>query len=199
MDAFTVLRGLAAPLPLANIDTDQIIPKQFLQTVSRTGLGQGLFYDFRYAITGDRISSFILNRSPWDRSAILIGGENFGCGSSREHAPWALLDFGIRCVIAPSFAEIFYNNCVANGILPVRLPATEVSILLEQCCFPTDLEVSLVDQTVRTPSGTRYGFSVEAAKREKLLAGLDHIDETLRHAANIDGFEARRAAELRIL
>lgn len=199
MEAFTGLRGLAAPLPLANIDTDQIIPKQFLQTVTRTGLGQGLFHDFRYTIEGHGITTFILNRSPWDRSVILIGGENFGCGSSREHAPWALLDFGIRCVIAPSFAEIFQNNCFANGLLPLTLMSDEVAQLLEICQSPTELEIDLPRQTVSIPGGARYAFDVEPSRKMKLLNGLDQIDETLRHAGDIAAFEANREAGRRFL
>lgn len=199
MTAFGTLRGLAAPLPLANIDTDQIIPKQFLQTVTRTGLGRGLFHDFRYTIEGHEIGTFILNKEPWKRSVILIAGENFGCGSSREHAPWALLDFGIKCVIAPSFAEIFYNNCFANGLLPLTLAPDDHASLLEACQCPTELEIDLAGQTVSVPDTISFGFDVEASKKIKLLNGLDQIDETLRYAADIAAFEARRAAGQRFL
>lgn len=199
MDAFTTLSGLAAALPLANIDTDQIIPKQFLQTVTRTGLGKGLFYDFRYTIGGDRIDNFILNRAPWDKSVILIGGENFGCGSSREHAPWALIDFGIKCVIAPSFAEIFYNNCFANGLLPLTLAPIEVAELLDLCQTPTELEIDLPLQTVSISGAGRYMFDVEPSRKEKLLQGLDHIDETLRFASDIAAFETNRRTAGRFL
>jgi 3-isopropylmalate dehydratase small subunit len=196
---FPELRGLAAALPVANIDTDQIIPKQFLKTVTRSGLGRGFLHDFRYAIDGSEIGDFILNSDPWRHAVILICGENFGCGSSREHAPWAMLDFGIRCVIAPSFAEIFYNNCLGNGLLPIALAGPVVVRLTEEAQEPAVFEVSLVNQTVLAPSGDLYHFEIEGSRRARLLSGMDPVDETLHHASSIDAFEVSRAAERRFL
>ena len=192
MQAFDHLDGRAAPLNLANIDTDQIIPKQFLKTVDREGLGKGLFYDLRFDGEGKEIPGFVLNQPAYAGAHILIAGDNFGCGSSREHAPWALLDFGLRCVIAPSFADIFYNNCFNNGLLPVALPLHEVEALMDEArggnhIFSVDLE----SQTVIAPSGAKYGFEIDAGRKEKMLKGLDAIGETLVHAADIDAYEAK--------
>ena len=192
MQAFDHLDGRAAPLNLANIDTDQIIPKQFLKTVDREGLGKGLFYDLRFDGEGKEIPGFVLNQPAYAGAHILIAGDNFGCGSSREHAPWALLDFGLRCVIAPSFADIFYNNCFNNGLLPVELPLHEVEALMDEArggnhIFSVDLE----SQTVIAPSGAKYRFEIDAGRKEKMLKGLDAIGETLVYAADIDAYEAR--------
>ena len=194
MKAFTRLDGLAAPLGLANIDTDQIIPKQFLKTVDREGLARGLFYDFRFDEQGVEKSGFVLNDPAYRRAQILIAGDNFGCGSSREHAPWALQDFGINCVIAPSFADIFHGNCFNNGLLPVVLKPEEVEALMDEArggnhVFSVDLE----QQTVTAPSGAVYRFDIDAGRKEKMLKGLDAIGETLQHAVDIDVYESRRA------
>lgn len=193
MIPFVTLEGIAAPLPVANLDTDQILPKQFLKTITRSGLGKGLFYDFRFAPDGSAIADFILNRAPFNTARILIAGENFGCGSSREHAPWALLDFGIRCVIAPSFADIFYNNCFNNGLLPIVLPIDAVCALVaETLGNGNDLRIDLPGQTVTTASGITYGFAIDPVGKRKLLNGLDPIGETLAYAAAITAFEAHR-------
>jgi len=192
MQPFNHLDGRAAPFGLANIDTDQIIPKQFLKTVERDGLAKGLFYDFRFDNDGKLIPDFVLNKPEYAGSSVLIAGDNFGCGSSREHAPWALLDFGLRCVIAPSFADIFYNNCFNNGLLPVALPLHDVEALMEEAkggnhFFSIDLET----QTVTSPSGAKYHFEIDPGRKEKMLKGLDAIGETLQHAGDIDAFEAK--------
>ena len=194
MQPFIRLDGKAAPLPLANIDTDQIIPKQFLKTVDREGLAKGLFYDLRFDEQGREKPDFTLNRPEYKGAAVLVTGDNFGCGSSREHAPWALMDFGVRCVIAPSFAEIFYGNCLNNGLLPVALPPEQVDELMDEArggnhVFSVDLET----QTVTAPSGKAYRFDIDPAAKEKLLKGLDAIGETLQHAADIDVFEMKQA------
>ncbi len=194
MQPFTRLDGRAAPLPLANVDTDQIIPKQFLKTVEREGLGRGLFYDFRFDTDGDPKPEFVLHQPQYAGANILIAGDNFGCGSSREHAPWALLDFGLRCVIAPSFADIFYNNCFENGLLPVALPDAEVRELMGEArggnhIFTVDLET----QIVTGPSGRQVRFDIDPGRKEKLLKGLDAIGETLQHGDDISRFEAARA------
>ena len=185
---------MAAPLPLANIDTDQIIPKQFLKTVDRQGLAQGLFYDFRFDPEGRENPDFVLNKPAYKGSSILIAGDNFGCGSSREHAPWALLDFGFTCVIAPSFADIFYNNCFNNGLLPVALPLHEVEALMEEAkggnhIFSVDLE----SQTVISPTGKKYHFDIDPGRKEKMQKGLDAIGETLQAAGDIDLYEMKQA------
>jgi 3-isopropylmalate dehydratase small subunit len=193
MQPFTHLTGRAAPLAIANLDTDQIIPKQFLKTVDREGLGKGLFYDLRFDGEGRERPDFVLNQPAYAVSSLLIAGANFGCGSSREHAPWALLDFGLRCVIAPSFADIFYNNCFNNGLLPVVLPEDQVRALMAEAkggnhTFTVDLEV----QTVTSPSGHRFAFEIDAGRKEKLLKGLDAVGETLQRAADIGVYEERR-------
>ena len=196
MEPFRTLTGVAAPLRMINVDTDRIIPKQFLKTIRRTGLGAHLFNDLRYTPDGAEIADFVLNREPWRRARILIAGDNFGCGSSREHAPWALLDFGIRCVIAPSFADIFYNNCFKNGILPVSLPEAAVASLLEQAEAGDNARVTvdLENETVTAPDGARIAFEIDPFRRRCLLEGLDDIGLTLRKAAAIDAFEAERRA-----
>ena len=193
MQAFTRMDAKLAPLPMANIDTDQIIPKQFLKTVERDGLGKGLFYDLRFDGEGREKPDFVLNRAAYQGASILVAGDNFGCGSSREHAPWALLDFGLRCVIAPSFADIFYNNCFENGLLPIALPEDQIKALMDEAkggnhIFSVDLE----SQTVISPAGKRFDFTIDAGRKEKLLKGLDAVGETLQHAGDIDSFEDRR-------
>lgn len=193
MKGFSTLKGTAVPLPFANIDTDQILPKQFLTTISRKGLAEGFFYDFRFAPDGTEIADFILNQTAYRHASILVAGKNFGCGSSREHAPWAMVDFGIRCVIAPSFAEIFYNNCLNNGILPVTLPETEVSALAVEATQATgQFIIDLATQKLVSPSGRVSAFTMAQKDRTKMLNGLDPIDETLAHEAEIAHFENRR-------
>ena len=194
MDAFIRLDAKAAPLPLANIDTDQIIPKQFLKTVEREGLGRGLFYDFRFDEDGREKPDFVLNRPEYKGVGILVAGDNFGCGSSREHAPWALMDFGVRCVISSSFADIFYNNCFQNGLLPVVLKADEVQALMEEARGGNHVtSVDLETQTVTAPSGRTFRFEIDANRKAKMLKGLDAIGETLQSVRAIDVFESKRA------
>ena len=196
MDAFTTLTGVAAPLPLINIDTDMIIPKQFLKTIARTGLGKNLFDEMRYTQDGAEIPGFVLNQPAYRKAEILVAGENFGCGSSREHAPWALLDFGIRCVIAPSFADIFYGNCFKNGILPITLPQEQVDVLMEDAQRGENARiiVDLEAQTVTSSDGRQFRFDVDAFKKHCLLNGLDDIGLTLEKKTSIDAFESRAAA-----
>ena len=189
MEKFTTLKGIAAPLPMMNVDTDMIIPKQYLRTIKRTGLGQYLFDEMRKTQDGKEIPDFVLNREPYRKAVILVAGENFGCGSSREHAPWAMLDFGIRCVIAPSFADIFYNNCFKNGILPVRLTKQQVEILMKDATAGETLAVDLGKQTVLRPNGEAFSFEVESFRKHCLLEGLDDIGLTLVHVAKIEAFE----------
>ena len=194
MKAFTRLDGLAAPLGLANIDTDQIIPKQFLKTVDREGLARGLFYDFRFDEQGVEKSGFVLNDPAYRTAQILIAGDNFGCGSSREHAPWALQDFGINCVIAPSFADIFHGNCFNNGLLPVVLKPEEVEALMDEARGGNHVvSIDLETQAVTSPSGKVFTFEIDPQRKQKMLLGLDAIGETLQHAVDIDVYESRRA------
>ena len=194
MQPFTDLRAKAAPLDMANLDTDQIIPKQFLKTVDREGLSKGLFYDLRFDAEGRPKPDFVLNDPRYAGAGVLIAGDNFGCGSSREHAPWALLDYGIRCVIAPSFADIFYGNCFQNGLLPVALPEADVKALMDEAKGGNHVfSVDLAAQTVTAPSGKQFRFEIDPSRKEKLLQGLDSIGETLAHKADIDAFEQRRA------
>jgi 3-isopropylmalate/(R)-2-methylmalate dehydratase small subunit len=193
MTPFTKLSAPAAPLPLANVDTDMIIPKQFLKTVSREGLARGLFYELKTRPDGSPDPDFVLNQPAYQSARVLIARENFGCGSSREHAPWALQDFGFSCVIAPSFADIFYNNCFKNGLLPVVLPREAVDALMAQAGGPNHLfTVDLEAQTVTGPDGRSYGFEIDAGRKMNLLKGLDEIGETLEHADAIAAFEERR-------
>ena len=191
MDTFTVLTGVAAPLPMINVDTDMIIPKQFLKTIKRTGLGKHLFDEMRYTPDGAEVDGFVLNRPAYRGAAILVSGENFGCGSSREHAPWALLDFGIRCVIAPSFADIFYNNCFKNGILPIKLPKEQVDLLLDDAGRGSNatITVDLEKQEIRGPDGGVIHFDIDPFRKHCLLNGLDDIGLTLQKAEAIDRFE----------
>ena len=194
MDAFTKLDAKAAPLPLANIDTDQIIPKQFLKTVERAGLAKGLFYDFRFDEQGREKPDFVLNRPEYRGAGVLVAGDNFGCGSSREHAPWALMDFGIRCVVSTSFADIFYNNCFQNGLLPVVLEAHEVQQLMEEARGGNHVvSVDLEAQTVTSPSGAVFRFEIDPKRKDKMLKGLDAIGETLEAKNDIDVYEMKRA------
>lgn len=197
MEPFTTHTGVAAPLPIINVDTDMIIPKQFLKTIKRTGLGKHLFDEMRYSDGETEIPDFVLNKPAYRKATILVAGENFGCGSSREHAPWALLDFGVRCVIAPSFADIFYNNCFKNGILPIVLPKDVVDALMAEAenganaTFTVDLE----NQTVDRPNGEKASFDIDPGLKRRLLEGLDDIALTLDQAPAIDAFESRRAAD----
>jgi 3-isopropylmalate/(R)-2-methylmalate dehydratase small subunit len=196
MQPFTTLTGIAAPMPAANVDTDKIIPARFLKTIARTGLGKNLFANMRYEEDGSEKPDFVLNREPYRKAEILIAYENFGCGSSREHAPWALLDFGIRCVIAPDFADIFHNNCFKNGILPVRLPREICEKLMEDARLGANarLTVDLDRQVVVRPNGEEIPFSIDPFRRHLLLNGLDDIGQTMQHAPAIDGFEAKQRA-----
>ena len=197
MDKFTTLTGIAAPLPLINVDTDMIIPKQFLKTIQRSGLGKNLFDEMRYATDGAEIPDFVLNKPAYRNAQILVGGDNFGCGSSREHAPWALLDFGIRCVIAPAFADIFYNNCFKNGILPIVLPQEIVDKLMDdaQNGANATLTVDLENQIITRPDGQTVAFDVDAFRKHCLLNGLDDIGLTMEKAAAIETFETKAAQD----
>jgi len=197
MQAFTTLTGLVAPLDRVNVDTDQIIPKQFLKTIKRTGLREGLFFDWRKLQDGSPDPSFFLNQARYQGATILLTRDNFGCGSSREHAPWALLDQGFRCIIAPSFADIFYNNCFQNGILPVVLNAEEVLDLMKEVLDSEgyQLTVDLGHQTVTTPKGTVYRFEIDPFRKDCLYRGLDSIGLTLQHEDAITAYEKRRKAE----
>ena len=194
MQAFTKLTGIAAPLPKANVDTDQIIPARFLKSISRLGFGKNLFANFRFKEDGSENPDFVLNQEPYRRAEVLIAFENFGCGSSREHAPWALLDFGIRCVIAPDFADIFHNNCFKNGVLPVRLPREICEKLMEDAKLGGNARISvdLERQVVVRPNGEEIAFQIDPLRRHLMLNGLDDIGQTMQHAPAIDGFEARQ-------
>ena len=195
MEKFTKLSGIAAPMPLVNIDTDMIIPKQFLKTIKRSGLGVNLFDEMRYDGEGKEIPDFVLNKPQYRDAQILVAGDNFGCGSSREHAPWALLDFGIRCVIAPSFADIFYNNCFKNGILPIVLPQDQVDLLMDDAENGANamLSVDLENQTITRPDGSTIAFEIDAFRKHCLLNGLDDIGLTLEKSAAIERFETQAA------
>jgi len=196
MDKFTVLTGIAAPLPMTNVDTDMIIPKQFLRTIKRTGLGKNLFNDMRYDDNGAERPEFVLNKASYRAAKILIGGENFGCGSSREHAPWALLDFGIRCVIAPSFADIFFNNSSKNGILLVTLDKETVADIMQTAENADTAEMSVNLETCKiTYGGKTVDFTVDESRRECLLKGLDDIGVTLENAQDIESYEMMLANE----
>jgi len=197
MDKFTKLTGIAAPMPLINVDTDMIIPKQFLKTIKRSGLGVNLFDEMRYDDDGNEIADFVLNKPAYRSAEILVAGDNFGCGSSREHAPWALLDFGIRCVIAPSFADIFFNNCFKNGILPIVLPQDEVDKLMDDAERGANatITVDLENQTISGPDGGKISFEVDAFRKHCLLNGLDDIGLTLEKSASIATFEAKAAQD----
>ncbi len=195
MDKFTTLTGIAAPMPLVNIDTDMIIPKQFLKTIKRSGLGVNLFDEMRYDDQGNEIPEFVLNQPAYRNAQILVAGDNFGCGSSREHAPWALLDFGIRCVISTSFADIFYNNCFKNGILPIVLPQEQVDVLMDDARKGENarIAVDLEAQTVTSADGQVFRFEVDPFQKHCLLNGLDDIGLTLEKVSAIDTFEEQAA------
>ena len=198
MDKFTVLTGVAAPLPIRNVDTDMIIPKQFLKTIKRTGLGKSLFYEMRYDnATGEEIADFVLNKPQYRNATILVTGDNFGCGSSREHAPWALLDFGIRCVIAPDFADIFYNNCFQNGILPIKLPQQDIDKLLDDAGRGANatLTIDLEKQEIHGPDGGVIRFDIDSFRKHCLMNGLDNIGLTLEKDAAIASFETSVASK----
>lgn len=197
MKPFTKLTARAAPLEMINVDTDIIIPKQFLKTVKRTGLGVSAFYNIRYDDDGNPRPDFVLNKPEFKGSEILITGENFGCGSSREHAPWAILDMGIRCIIAPSYADIFYNNSFKNGILPIVLPQAEIDALMEEAKANPDvkLEIDLEKQTVTRGNKFSFSFDIDPFRKHCLLNGLDDIGLTLQKGTDIDGFEAKRATD----
>ncbi len=196
MEKFTRLTGVAAPLPMINVDTDMIIPKQFLKTIERTGLGKSLFFDMRYGADGNEVSDFLLNRAPYRKASVLVAGENFGCGSSREHAPWALLDFGIRCVIALSFGDIFYNNCFKNGILPVRVSEAELDKLMDDAGRGTNatFTIDLEKQEITGPDGGVIAFEIDTFRKHCLLNGLDDVALTLEKVARIDAYEAEKKA-----
>jgi 3-isopropylmalate/(R)-2-methylmalate dehydratase small subunit len=193
MEKFTRLTGVAAPLPMVNVDTDMVIPKNYLKVTERTGLGKHLFAEMRFNADGSERPDFVLNRPAWRRAEILVAFENFGCGSSREHAPWALRDFGIRCVIAPSFADIFFNNCFKNGILPLVLPKAVCAQLIDDAERGANatLAIDLEAQELTRPDGQRIAFEVEPSRRSRLLEGLDEIGATVAKAHRIDAFEAR--------
>ena len=194
MQKFTTLTGVAAPLPMINVDTDKIIPKQYLKTIERTGLGKALFHELRYNSDGSEKPEFVLNQPAYRKAEILVAGENFGCGSSREHAPWALLDFGIRAVIAPSFADIFHSNCFKNGILPIALPAETVAHLMDDARKGSNarLAIDLASQTITRPDGQVVHFEVDQFRKQCLLDGVDDIGLTLKKEPAITRFEDRR-------
>ncbi|MGB0911242.1 MAG: 3-isopropylmalate dehydratase small subunit [Nitrospirales bacterium] len=197
MEPFTLHTGLIAPLNRPNVDTDQIIPKQYLKTIHRTGLKEGLFADWRETSTGTPDPEFFSNQPRYQKATILLTGENFGCGSSREHAPWALLDYGFRCILAPSFADIFYNNCFQNGILPIMLTAHEVQVLFDRESMqkPYSVTVDLSQQHVALPEGDCFSFEIDPFRKDCLLKGLDAIGLTLQSQDAIDSYERRRRAE----
>ena len=192
MEKFTVLSGIAAPMDMMNVDTDMIIPKLHLRTIKRTGLGKVVFDELRFNADGSEKPDFVLNREPYRRASILVAGDNFGCGSSREHAPWALLDFGIRCIISTSFADIFYNNCFKNGILPVAVGKDAWRLLLDDVADPENprLTVDLEARTITRPNGGQIAFEIDGFRRDCLLNGLDDIGLTLQKADKIEAFEA---------
>ena len=197
MQKFDQLTGVAAPLNILNIDTDMIIPKQFLKTIKRSGLGANLFDEMRFTQDGKEIADFVLNREPYRGAEIIVAGDNFGCGSSREHAPWALLDFGIRCVISTSFADIFYNNCFKNGILPITVSADDRDALMADAADVEnpELSIDLETQTIRRPNGVEVSFAIDPFRKQCLLEGLDDIGLTLEKGGSIDSFEATRVEE----
>ena len=193
MEKFTTLRGVAAPLPMVNVDTDMIIPKNFLKTIKRTGLKDGLFYEMRWTADGQK-KDFILDQPAYQNAKIIVAGPNFGCGSSREHAPWALLDFGVRCVIATDFADIFYNNCFKNGILPIKVSKEIIAKLMDDASRGSNaiIEVDLEKQEIKGPDGGTVHFEIDAFRKHCLLEGLDDIGLTMEKRSEIDDFEARQ-------
>jgi len=196
MQPFKTLTAIAAPLPMMNVDTDMIIPKQFLRTIKRTGLGVNLFNDMRYEESGTPKTDFVLNQKPYDRANILVAGENFGCGSSREHAPWALLDFGLRCVIAPSYADIFYNNCFKNGILPITLPQDQIDEITARITGQpgAEITINLPDQTVQSGNNV-YSFDLDPYRKHCMINGLDDIGLTMQKADQLETYETRLKQE----
>ena len=188
MEKFNILKGIPAHLSMINVDTDMIIPKQFLKTIKRTGLGKGLFYEMRYDETGKKIKEFVLNQEPHNNSSILLVGKNFGCGSSREHAPWALLDFGIKCVIGPSFADIFYNNCFKNGMLPIILDEKKIEELIQYSKRKENIEINLTEQQIMF-GNKRIKFEIDPFKKKCLLNGLDDIALSLEQSEKISSYE----------
>ncbi|MEN8837223.1 MAG: 3-isopropylmalate dehydratase small subunit [Celeribacter marinus] len=197
MEKFEKLHGISAPMPLVNIDTDMIIPKIFLKTIKRSGLGVNLFDEMRYDRSGNEIADFVLNKPQYREAQILVAGDNFGCGSSREHAPWAIADFGIKCVISTSFADIFYSNCFKNGILPIVMPQEVVDVLMEDSEKGANarMTVDLVEQVVTTSDGQEFPFEVDAFKKHCLLEGLDDIGLTMNNVSAIDAYESKMAQE----
>jgi len=195
MEKFTSLEGVAAPLKLANVDTDKIIPKQYLKTIKRTGLGKGLFAELRYKDDGSENPDFVLNQPAYRKAKILVAGDNFGCGSSREHAPWALLDFGIRCVVSTSFADIFYNNCFQNGILPIQVSPEDLAKLFDDAERGANatLSIDLAKQEIRGPDGGTIKFDIDANRKHRLLNGLDDIGLTMEKKSKIENFENKAA------
>ena len=189
MDKFKIFTGLAAPLPMINVDTDMIIPKQFLKTIKKSGLGKNLFYELRYDLQGNIKNNFVLNWDPYKSAKILIAGDNFGCGSSREHAPWSLLDFGFRCIIATSFADIFYNNCFKNGILPIELDQQNVKLLNLDAENKKKLTINLAEQLIQRENGETIHYEIDAFRKKCLLEGLDDIGLTFQKLKNIDKYE----------
>jgi 3-isopropylmalate/(R)-2-methylmalate dehydratase small subunit len=193
MDKFTHLTGVAAPLPIINIDTDMIIPKQYLKTIKRTGLGTALFSEMRYNEDGSENPDFVLNKPAYRKATIIVAGDNFGCGSSREHAPWALLDFGVRCVISTSFADIFYNNCFKNGILPIVVTPEQLKLLMDDAERGSNATISidLEAQTIKGPDGGTINFNIDPARKQVLLEGLDDIATTMKEGAEITAYESK--------
>ena len=191
MEKFTILKGIVAPLPMINVDTDMIIPKQFLKTIKRSGLGKNLFHELRYDLQGNSRNDFILNWDSYKSACILVVGENFGCGSSREHAPWSLLDFGFRCIIAPSFADIFFNNCFKNGILPIKFDQTTVDQITKIADNKEELTINLQDQKVILEDNSSISFDVDSFRKKCLLEGLDDISLTLQKETKINSYEER--------
>ena len=189
MEKFNILKGIPANLPMMNVDTDMIIPKQFLKTIKRTGLGKSLFFEMRYDEKGKENKEFVLNKEPYNTSSILLTGKNFGCGSSREHAPWALLDFGIKCVIGPSFADIFYNNCFKNGILPIRLDQEKVNILMTEAKNKNQLTINLDEQKIILADENVIDFDIDPFRKKCLIEGLDDIGLTLQKKDKISKYE----------
>jgi len=189
MESFEVLKGIAAPLPMINVDTDMIIPKQFLKTIKRSGLGKNLFHELRFDMQGNIKNDFVLNWDPYKQASILITGDNFGCGSSREHAPWSLLDFGFKCIIAPSFADIFYNNCFKNGILPIRLDQEKIDVLMTQPNNKMQLTINLDEQKIISEDESSIKFEIDLFRKKCLLEGLDDIALTLQKKEKISQFE----------
>ena len=189
MEKFITLKGIAAPLPMINVDTDMIIPKQFLKTIKRSGLGKNLFHELRFDIQGNIKNDFVLNWDPYKKATILIAGDNFGCGSSREHAPWSLLDFGFKCIIAPSFADIFYNNCFKNGILPIRLDQEKVNILMTEAKNKNQLTINLDEQIIILEDKNTIEFDIDSFRKKCLIEGLDDIGLTLQKKDKISKYE----------